>query len=71
MDQSSIVLRDTFHLSRLTRNDLRMLADFFSILLLLSHFGLNFSEHVLDIRRCDRSRDGMFHGTPEPPDLVG
>jgi hypothetical protein len=26
-------LRDTFHLSRLTRNDLRMLADFFSSLL--------------------------------------
>ena len=26
-------LRDTFHLSRLKRNDLRMLADFFSILL--------------------------------------
>ena len=26
-------LRDTFHLSRLTRNDLRMLADFSSILL--------------------------------------
>jgi predicted membrane-bound mannosyltransferase len=33
MDQWSIVLRNTFHLSRLTRNDLRMLADFFSMLL--------------------------------------
>ena len=28
MDQSSIVLRNTFHLSRLTRNDLRMLLTF-------------------------------------------
>ena len=32
MDQSSIALRDTFHLSRLTRNDRRMLEGFFSIL---------------------------------------
>jgi hypothetical protein len=30
---SQIDLRDTFHLSRLTRNDLRTLSDYFRILL--------------------------------------
>jgi hypothetical protein len=32
MSQGDLVIRFTFHLSRLTRNDLRMLADFFNIL---------------------------------------
>jgi hypothetical protein len=33
MDQWSIVLRNTFHFSRLTRNDRHMLANVFSMLL--------------------------------------